>query len=184
MVMEPTKSKSARLTAFVSQTIAFETGGDKSGAYHSDPKDTGGETKWGISKRAHPNENIKALTYQDALRIYEAQYWNEYYNFIADERIAFKLFDMGVLSGKTKAVELLQKSIRNLGVTIATDGNFGPMSLTATNMQISDKLYTEYINEYNKYFNKITWFRPKNKRFLSGWLRRLNWAWGGDNKEW
>lgn len=177
-------SKSVRFALFASQTIAFETGGDKSGAYHSDPKDAGGETKWGISKRAHPNENIKALTYQDALRIYEAQYWNEYYNFIDDERIAFKLFDMGVLSGKTMAVKILQRSIRNLGSTIAVDGNFGPITLTAINIQLSDKLYAEFIKEYTKYYNKITWLRPSNKKFLTGWLRRLNWVWGGDNKQW
>ena len=184
MVMEATKSKSTRFIAFASQSIAFETGGDKAGAYHLDPKDAGGETKWGISKRAHPNENIKALTYQDALRIYETQYWNEYYNFIGDERIAFKLFDMGILSGKAMAIKILQRAIRNLGTTIAVDGNYGPMSLTATNMQIGEKLYAEYINEYNKYFKKITWLRPSNKKFLAGWLRRLSWVWGGDNKEW
>ena len=32
------------------------------GGYVHDPKDKGGETNYGISKRAFPNEDIKALT--------------------------------------------------------------------------------------------------------------------------
>lgn len=178
------KNTSVRFATFASQTIAFETAGDKSGAYHNDPKDAGGETKWGISKRAHPNENIKALTYQDALDIYEKQYWNEYYSYINDERLAFKLFDMGVVSGKRKAVKLLQDSVKALGTTIASDGNFGPLTLTAVNMLDKERLYDEYTKNYTKFFKRITFLRPWNKRFLSGWLRRLDWTWGGNNKQW
>jgi len=176
------KGMSVRFATYVSQTIAFETAGDKAGAYHLDPNDKGGETKWGISKRAHPSENIKALTYNDALRIYQIQYWNDLYDYIDDERLAFKLFDMGVVSGKQRAIKLLQSSIRDLGTTIAVDGIVGPITITAINILDKEKLYAKYIENYTKFFKRISWLG--NKRFLTGWLRRLNWVRGGDNKPW
>lgn len=45
------------------------------GGYVNDPKDPGGETKYGISKRAYPGLNIKTLSIEDAKRIYKEDYW-------------------------------------------------------------------------------------------------------------
>jgi len=40
------------------------------GGYVNDPRDSGGETKFGISKKAYPNLDIKNLTQQQAGEIY------------------------------------------------------------------------------------------------------------------
>lgn len=45
------------------------------GGYVNDPRDPGGETKYGISKRAYPMLNIKDLSVEDAKLIYEKDYW-------------------------------------------------------------------------------------------------------------
>ena len=45
------------------------------GEYSNDPSDPGGETKYGISKRAYPELDIKSLTKEDAARIYYRDYW-------------------------------------------------------------------------------------------------------------
>lgn len=174
--MATTIATSARFATFASQSIAFETGGDKSGGYTNDPKDSGGETKWGISKRSHPNVNIKALTYTDALKIYETQYWHPLYDFIDDLSIAFKIYDMGILTGRTRAVKTVQRAI-NMAIKsdLAVDGVFGPLTVTALNLIDNDKLYENYLDIYSRYFHRIAWF--KNKRFLNGWLNRLNWKW-------
>jgi len=179
---DPIKGSSPRFLTFCSQTIAFETGGDKSGAYHDDPKDSGGETKWGISKKSHPNENIKALTYNGALRIYETQYWNVLYDYIGSDKLSFKVWDMGVVSGKRKAVKKLQRAIRATGTTLKVDGMFGPITLTAVNISDQEKLYEIYIKKYTKFYNWLVYFKPKNKRFLKGWLRRLNWVWSSETE--
>lgn len=175
--MDEVKTTSARFLAFVSQTIAFETGGDKSGAYTNDPKDAGGETKWGISKKAHPQLNIKALTYSQAVDIYKTQYWNDLYDYLLSDMVAFKLFDMGILMGTKRAVSLLQKAVKSQGFTIALDGNFGVISLTAVNNLKPELLYDEYINNLEKYFRRIVFLKPTNRRFLTGWLKRLDWKW-------
>lgn len=44
--------------------------------YVNDPRDPGGETKYGISKRSHPNEDIANLTLERAQQIYQQEYWN------------------------------------------------------------------------------------------------------------
>ena len=44
--------------------------------YVNDPKDPGGETKFGISKRRYPNEDIKNLTLERAKFLFQRDYWN------------------------------------------------------------------------------------------------------------
>jgi lysozyme family protein len=45
------------------------------GGYVNHPGDPGGETKFGISKRAYPALDIKALTLGQAKAIYRRDYW-------------------------------------------------------------------------------------------------------------
>lgn len=47
------------------------------GGYVNDPDDPGGETKYGISKRAYPNEDIKNLTRERAEALYKRDYWDK-----------------------------------------------------------------------------------------------------------
>lgn len=44
--------------------------------YVNDPNDPGGETKFGISKRAYPNEDIPNLTLERAKQLYQRDYWD------------------------------------------------------------------------------------------------------------
>lgn len=46
------------------------------GGYTNDPNDPGGETNFGISKRYHPEEDIKNMTIDRAAQIYKTQYWD------------------------------------------------------------------------------------------------------------
>lgn len=46
------------------------------GGYVNDPKDPGGETKYGISKRRYPSEDIKNLSMERAQFLYRRDYWN------------------------------------------------------------------------------------------------------------
>ena len=180
--MEEGKNTSVRFLTFVSQSIFFETSGDRSGAYTHDPADSGGETKWGISKGAHPHLNIKAVTYNQAVDIYGQEYWNKLYDYILNDALAFKLFDMGILNGPAKAVKVLQKAVKKSGLLVRVDGRFGPLTLTAANNINHKELYENYIKLFNTRFRRLVLRVQKNRRYLGGWLNRLNWRWQGDNQ--
>ena len=130
-----------RFEAFISETIRWETGGDRTGAYTNDPRDAGGETKWGISKKAHPSVDIKELGYRQAVDIYKRDYYLPFLDLIMSENIAFKVFDMGVLCGVGTAVKLLQEVIKEEGgYTVRIDGKLGPLTLTALHMVLARKI--------------------------------------------
>lgn len=98
------------------------------GGYVNDPKDPGGETKYGISKRSYPDEDIKNLTLDRAKAIYRADYWNKCRcdELPADARMS--VFDAAVNSGVAQATKWLQRAV---GTT--ADGKIGPKTLAAAN---------------------------------------------------
>ena len=73
------------------------------GGYTNDPNDPGGETKYGISKRAYPDIDIKNLTLDEAKDIYYHDYWLkadcDHYLFPAN----FLMFDTSVNMGISRA---------------------------------------------------------------------------------
>jgi lysozyme family protein len=73
------------------------------GGYVNDPNDPGGETKYGISKRAHPDLDIKNLTLDEAKNIYYNDYWLkadcDHYFFPAN----YLMFDTAVNMGISRA---------------------------------------------------------------------------------
>ena len=174
--MEMIKQYPVRFLSYVSQTITFETGGRKDGAYTETPGDKGGATKWGISLKSFPGLNIKALTYKDAVDIYFKHYYSPLYDFIVDEPIAFKLFDMGVLTGPRTATKLLQKAVIDSGYTIKADGLFGPITLTAINVSnfYKKNLYELFLKRLQGHMKYLVFKNPTNYKFLKGWLIRVN----------
>lgn len=96
------------------------------GGYVNDPRDPGGETKFGISKRAYPNEDIRNLTIERARAIYYRDYWIRSGCERAPEAMRFDLFDTAVNSGLSRAVRLLQ-----LAAGVEDDGEIGPVTLKA-----------------------------------------------------
>ncbi len=96
------------------------------GGYSNCAWDNGGETKFGISKRAYPELNIENLEINDAKVIYYKDYWLTCSCDKMPFSIALNVFDAAVNSGQITAIKWLQKS---LGV--ASDGVVGPQTLNA-----------------------------------------------------
>lgn len=59
----------------LSQECRRNKDGTLDDGYINDPDDPGGETKYGISKRAYPKVDIKELGLADALGYYYRDYW-------------------------------------------------------------------------------------------------------------
>lgn len=133
-------------TRFLNQIIPwlFKWEGTK---YEDDPDDPGGETRYGIDKRSHPEEDIRNMTAQRATQIY----WDEYYQ----KRLCGKmpipmdwvLFNACVNCGWKRASKLLLES---QGVP------------------------TRFIRAQADFYRRLAAFRPAAKKYLKGWLNRLN----------
>src|SRR5689334_13497959 len=117
------------------------------GGYVNDSKDAGGETNFGISKRAFPDVDIRALTPREAEKIYRRKYWDAYPQLerLADQAVATKVFDLMVNMGPGTAARLFQSSINLLakGVRpIPVDGRLGPMTVRRANELDAQELLT------------------------------------------
>ncbi|HNB44616.1 MAG TPA: glycosyl hydrolase 108 family protein [Burkholderiaceae bacterium] len=86
------------------------------GGYAADSRDPGGETNYGISRRAYPGEDIAGMTLDRAAQIYRRDYWDAIHAEQMPEAIRRELFDTAVNMGTYSAVTLLQRA---LGVTAA-----------------------------------------------------------------
>lgn len=135
------------------------------GGYVNDPHDPGGETKYGISKRTFPNEDIKNLTKERAYDLYKEHYWDKVKADSFPFPINLLLFDFAVLSGPERAVQVLQMT---LGVT--QDMIVGPRTIAAANR--SDKALKELCARYLT--ARTFYLAGLNKpRFIAGWTNRL-----------
>jgi lysozyme family protein len=143
------------------------------GGYSNDPKDAGGETKFGISRRSYPNLDIKNLTPEQAKQIYFCDFWQKgKYEQIEDENIATKFFDLAVHTGISQAIKLIQRALRAAGTQVAEDGIIGPITLKAINEADSTDLLAALKSESAGYYRLIANANPSQQKFIAGWLNR------------
>ncbi len=137
-----------------------------------DPDDSGGHTKWGISKNANPEVDIDSLTKQQATDIYFKKYWRPAYDKL-DKPVAVKLFTASVHMSNYKAHKIFQTSINRLITkSIKVDGVVGPITLRTANNQFTYKLLAEMTAALSFYYCTIVRKDPTQDKFLMGWLRR------------
>jgi len=142
--------------------VLLSEGGSK---YTNNPNDAGGETKYGISKKAFPNVDIKNLTEVDAILLYKKMYYDackcDLFN---DELLALHVFDFGVNSGISRSIKTLQSVIG-----VKADGIIGKQTIEKSN---SGNYTEQYRIARIAFYNNIG--VGKNKKFLKGWINRVN----------
>lgn len=107
MTQTPPNNQSINISFPQPYLKAFELIIGSEGGYVNDPRDPGGETKYGISKRAYPEIDISLLTEDDAKSIYYQDYYNKVVGPADPFYIAYPLFDTAVLHGVSSAKKLL-----------------------------------------------------------------------------
>ena len=174
-------------TDIIAQVIKDE-GGDK---YTNSINDPGKSTKWGITipaltdwRGASTNvvnvptaEDIKALTFDDAVSFYEWLLKSTKSGSIQNETVRWFVFDAAVHTGKTQAVKLLQRA---LGVK--DDGLLGAVTLAAVPYLNGDKLCRLFAVEQMLFYGRLAAKNlndadkdgiPDQLEFLPGYLNRL-----------
>jgi len=138
------------------------------GGYVNDPKDLGGETKYGITKRFYPDIDIKNLTIEQAKEIYKKDYWDRNKVESLPQNLWHIYFDMCVNMGKRTAVKVLQRAANGKGAKLKVDGGMGPATLKAI-----QNVELERVRAYRVLrFANLVIKKPEQERFWYGWYKR------------
>ncbi len=143
------------------------------GGLSRDKADKGGLTKYGISQKSYPHLDIANLTKEQALDIFETDYWNKYLiGLITSQLIANQLFVLIVNIGGYKAIKIIQLAVARRGMKIAIDGVIGRETIEAINMcnpfSLSESMRVAECN----YYLDIVDSDPSQDIFFKGWIRR------------
>lgn len=162
----------ANFDLFINRLLRLE------GGYVNNPYDRGGCTCKGITLPVFRGvygagldcDDLKAITDDDAGKIYKSQYWNPCNaDKIKSQRIANLLVDWAVNSGVRTACKGLQ---RILGVKV--DGIIGEQTLNAINCFEDDGfIYDALMDERKEFYHRIVARDESQECFLKGWLNRL-----------
>jgi len=143
---------------------AFERLLGHEGGYVDDPADPGGETRYGISKRQYPGEDIKGLTLARAKELYRRDYWGPAGCDAVQESLKFDLFDTAVNAGVEKAIKLLQRSVGEV-----EDGILGPLTIQSAQSMNAWRLFARFNGHRLDHLNNLSHW----PRFGRGWAQRI-----------
>ena len=137
------------------------------GGYVNHPEDPGGETKYGISKRAYPDVDIANLTEYDARCIYKKDYWDKVKGDELPAALALVVFDTAVNMGIRRAVKFLQETVNAQPI----DGIIGPITISNACKAFDhpEFIIDSYLNKRIKKYQSLSTF----KTFGKGWIRRV-----------
>jgi lysozyme family protein len=160
------------------------------GGYVNDPSDSGGETRYGITK-AVALENgytgdMKSLPRELAVKIYEDKYW-EPLHLTAIERmspkIAEELADTGVNMGIKRAAKFMQRSLNVLNnkgkiyPDLTVDSQLGAKTLRALGDYLAyrgkegeEVLYKMLNCLQGSFYVVLSERREKDERYIFGWF--------------
>lgn len=134
------------------------------GGYVNDPQDPGGETKFGIAKRYHPNEDILNLTRERANAFLYKEIWNwNGINTLPPEIKGF-VFDHGIRTSPQNAIETTHRA---LGIDPVGD-IIGKTTLG----KLKETDYNEFLRKYKELVREQDKKRSGYGKFGKGWDNR------------
>lgn len=139
------------------------------GGYSNNPKDPGGETRYGITKRtarAHGYlGSMRTLPMATAARIYKVSYWDACQCGQLPPWLRLAVFDAAVHSGPAQSVRWLQQE---LGVPVT--GRIGPETIAAAAGKTDCQAVIDALLDMRLAYLQ----RLKNwKTFKNGWTARI-----------
>tara|TARA_B100000900_G_scaffold353135_1_gene321119 strand:- start:4569 stop:5078 length:510 start_codon:yes stop_codon:yes gene_type:complete len=143
------------------------------GGYVNHPKDPGGETNLGVTKRVYQEhggtKDMKDLVVEDVAPIYKKGYWDRIKGDDLPGGLDLCVFDFGVNAGPARAAKFLQSMI---GTKV--DGGIGPNTLAKVEEYIRENGEHEAVNKYQemrqRYYTELKTFDT----FGRGWTRRVD----------
>ena len=124
-----------------------ETGGDPTGALHTDPSDPGGTTKWGISQREYPDLDVADLTEADAKALCYTDYWQA----SGADQLAMPLAEVVTDTAFLEGVGVAKQLLASSGGDVNT-----------------------YLAQRAAKLEALAAAKPSEAGFLAGWLQRVD----------
>ena len=137
------------------------------GGYVNHPKDPGGETNLGVTKRVYEKwggtKDMKDLTVEDVAPIYKKEYWDRCKCDDLESGVDWAVFDWAVNSGTGRAAKAIQKICG-----AAQDGAIGPKTLALIGKQDTQYVVEEFGKIRQDFYESLKTFDT----FGKGWTRR------------
>jgi lysozyme family protein len=142
------------------------------GGYVNHPKDPGGMTNLGVTKRvweawtgkAASEADMRALTPAKVAPLYKSRYWDAVRGDDLPSGVDYAVFDAAVNSGPAQAAKWLQRA-----VGVADDGKIGPATLAAVRAKPAADVVAAFTDRRRSFLMSLsTW-----ATFGKGWDRRV-----------
>lgn len=148
------------------------------GGYVNHPRDPGGETNKGITKRVYddfrrarslPLVSVRNISNSEVATIYRERYWNLFNGDEMPAGVSYVVFDGAVNSGVSQSVKWLQRALVPVYKGVV-DGLVGPATLAAIDTYGDLRQLIDRICDQRMAFLKAlkTW-----NTFGKGWTRRV-----------
>ena len=166
----------AKVLVFAPKILKYE------GGFVNDPKDHGGATNMGVTLATWRQvgydkdgdgdidaDDIKLLSANDAVSVLKLNYWNRWKaDQINNQSIAEILVDWVWGSGKWGIV-IPQRILK-----VPDDGIVGNATLFAVNSANQRGLHEAIFQARGRFILDLVKKHPEQKKFLDGWMNRLN----------
>jgi lysozyme family protein len=162
---------------------------DEGTKYTNNPSDSGGPTKYGITKRTYQNfydalvldSEIENMTAATAKQIYRVDYWSPLRcEEIIPLAFAVAFFDCGVLYGVKTTALLIQRALSLCSATLKLDGILGDKSIGFINSigggsnVLRSSLAHSFYGLLLSHIDDVITANPKNEVFRQGWINRAD----------
>ncbi len=140
---------------------------EQEGGYTIDPKDPGGETNFGISKKSYPDLDIATLTVDEAKDIYMRDFWKPCRCDELPSPFAIALFDSAVNQGVGTAIKILQKTFG-----LEKDGIIGTLTMAAV-LSANGRSLKRFLAERLAAYSKLMVMNPNLLVYATNWSFRV-----------
>jgi lysozyme family protein len=147
---------------------AFEILLKLEGGEVNDPLDPGGLTKYGISQRAYPGEDISGMTREHAKDLYRRDFWGPAGCDLVPDLVKLELFVFAVNTSTPGSCRTAIRVLQNV-VGAHPDGVWGPETQLLVTRSAPVHLLRHFEAAILRYYTSLANFRTYGR----GWVNRI-----------